>query len=102
MTKKLKFALFGNVHQERKSAAVQKFLAIATERKAELAMPEPFYLFLRDNMKIHVPDCEIIKFLRFATEDSSLLVDEAFANEVHGNLHHSSTCTFTVTSLEEP
>ncbi len=68
MTKKLKFALFGNVHQERKSAAVQKFLAIATERKAELAMPEPFYLFLRDNMKIHVPDCEIIKDNQFAAD----------------------------------
>ena len=68
MTKKLKFALFGNVHQERKSAAVQKFLAIATERKAELAMPEPFYLFLRDSMKIHVPDCEIIKDNQFAAD----------------------------------
>lgn len=68
MTKKLKFALFGNVHQERKSAAVQKFLAIATERKAELAMPESFFSFLRDNMKIHVPDCEIIKDNNFTAD----------------------------------
>ena len=68
MTKKLKFALFGNVHQERKSAAVQKFFAIANEKKAVLAMPEPFYLFLRDNLKIHVPDCEIIKDNNFTAD----------------------------------
>ena len=68
MTKKLKFALFGNIHQERKSAAVQKFFAIATERKAEIAMPEQFYFFLRDNMKIHVPECEIIKDNQFSAD----------------------------------
>ena len=61
MTKKLKFALFGNIYQERKSAAVQKFFAIATERKADIAIPESFYEFLRDNLKIRVPECEIIK-----------------------------------------
>ncbi len=68
MTKKLKFALFGNIHQERKSAAVQKFLAIATERKAELAMPEAFHQFLNENLKIHVPACEIIKDNQFTAD----------------------------------
>ncbi len=68
MTKKLKFALFGNVYQERKSAAVQKFFAIAAERKAELAMPEAFHLFLRDNLKIHVPECEIIRDNNFTAD----------------------------------
>lgn len=68
MTKKLKFALFGNVYQERKSAAVQKFFAIANERKAEIAIPEQFYLFLRDNLKISVPDCEIIKDNNFTAD----------------------------------
>ncbi len=65
MTKKLKFALFGNIYQERKSAAVQKFFAIAAERKAELAMPEAFHDFLTSNLKIHVPACEIIKDNQF-------------------------------------
>ncbi|MDE5551419.1 MAG: NAD kinase [Bacteroidaceae bacterium] len=68
MTKKLKFALFGNVYQERKSAAVQKFIAIASERKAEIAMPELFHQFLTDNLKIHVPACEIIKDNRFEAD----------------------------------
>ncbi|MBR0045470.1 MAG: NAD kinase [Bacteroidaceae bacterium] len=64
----MKFALFGNVYQERKSAAVQKFFAIAAERKAELAMPEAFHLFLRDNLKIHVPECEIIRDNNFTAD----------------------------------
>lgn len=68
MTKKLKFALFGNVYQERKSAAVQKFFAIATERKADIAMPETFYKFLKENLKIHVPDCEVITDNNFTAD----------------------------------
>jgi len=61
MNKKLKFALFGNIYQERKSAAVQKFFATASERKAEIIIPEQFFLFLRDNLKINIPPCEVIK-----------------------------------------
>ena len=47
---------------------MQKFFAIAAEKKAELAIPEQFYLFLRDNLKIHVPDCEIIKDNNFTAD----------------------------------
>lgn len=68
MTKRLKFALFGNIYQERKSAAVQKFFAIAAERKAELAMPEAFHDFLINNLKIHVPACEIINDSQFTAD----------------------------------
>lgn len=60
MTKKLKFALFGNVYQERKSAAVQKFFSVAAEREASIAIPESFFHFLKDKLKIKMPDCEII------------------------------------------
>ena len=61
MIKKIKFALFGNVYQERKCVAVQKFFAIATEKQAEIAIPETFHNFLCDNLKINVPQCEIIR-----------------------------------------
>ena len=63
--KKLKFALFGNVYQERKSAAVQKLLAILVEREAEILIPERFLTFLRDGLQIQVPPCEIIKGNKF-------------------------------------
>ncbi len=59
MSKKLKFALFGNIYQERKSAAVQKFFAIAEKYEATITMPEQFHSFLKENMKIHVPECEL-------------------------------------------
>lgn len=60
MTKKLKFAIFGNVYQERKCVAVQKFFAVASELEAEIAISESFHAFLRDNMQISMPECEII------------------------------------------
>jgi len=60
MSKKLKFAIFGNVYQERKSAAVQKFFAIAEKYESQLSMTTEFHDFLTKNLKIHVPHCEII------------------------------------------
>lgn len=60
MAKKLKFALFGNVYQERKSAVVQKFFAIAEKYEASITMPKQFYSFLKENVKIDVPQCELI------------------------------------------
>ena len=45
---------------------------------------------------------QFVELLWLATHNSSLLINEAFLNEVHSNLHHCSTCTLTVTCLEEP
>lgn len=68
MDKKLRFALFGNVYQERKCNAVQKFFALAEEYEAELAISEVFYLFLRDTMKIYIPKCDIITDNNFTAD----------------------------------
>lgn len=68
MTKKLKFAIFGNVYQERKCTAVQKFFTIADEKKADIAISEQFYLFLRDDLKISIPACELIKDNNFTAD----------------------------------
>ena len=59
--KNLKFALFGNLYQEKKAVAVQKFLAIAEQHHAILAIQRNFYDFLVENLKINVPACEIIE-----------------------------------------
>ncbi|EJX10029.1 hypothetical protein EVA_01863 [gut metagenome] len=45
---------------------------------------------------------EFVELVRFATQDRSLFVDHALAYEIHSDLHHGSTGTLTVTSLEEP
>lgn len=60
MDRKLRFALFGNVYQERKAAAVQKFLAVAEAHGAEVVMTEQFYAFLKDGLQIEVPPCGLI------------------------------------------
>lgn len=68
MNKKLRFALFGNTYQERKCNAVQKFFAIAAEHKAEIAISEQYYHFLHDNIKIAVPECDIITDNNFTAD----------------------------------
>ena len=45
---------------------------------------------------------QFIKFIRFHAHQSSLFVDHTLTEQVHSNLYHSSTCTLTVTCLEEP
>lgn len=58
--KRLRFALFGNVHQEKKSASVQKILSVLSERKAEVCVAEDFLAFLRDGMALPVEGLEPI------------------------------------------
>ena len=45
---------------------------------------------------------QLVQFLRLAAHDSLFLADDAFAYEVHSNLHHGRTGTLAVTGLEEP
>ena len=56
----MKFAIFGNVYQEKKSMAVQKLLNVLEERGATIAIEENFHNFLVSWHKIQLPDCEII------------------------------------------
>lgn len=44
--KKLRFALFGNEYQARKSASIQKVLDVLTAHQSEIYMDRPFYEFL--------------------------------------------------------
>ncbi len=59
--KRLKFALFGNLYQEKKAVAVQKFLAIAEQHNVDIAIQRNFHEFLVNNLQIAVPECEIIE-----------------------------------------
>lgn len=45
---------------------------------------------------------QLIQFVRLATFQSSLLINHTLTEQIHSNLHHSSTRTFSVTSLKEP
>lgn len=59
--KKKKFAIFGNVYQEKKSMAVQKMFNVLLAHHAELAVERRFHEFLTEGHKIDVPPCEIIE-----------------------------------------
>ena len=48
VSRKLKFALFGNIYQSRKSANIQKIVELLAERGAEVCMERMFYDFVVD------------------------------------------------------
>lgn len=52
--KKLKFALFGNEYQARKSASIQKVLDVLTAHQSEIYMDRPFYEFLSHVVGLNV------------------------------------------------
>lgn len=45
-SQKLRFAIFGNVYQQRKSVSIQKLLACLAARQAEVCMEREFHTFL--------------------------------------------------------
>ena len=56
--RKLRFALFGNVYQAKKSAAIQKVLSSLSEFGAELLVDAEYYRFLKDDQQIDVSAVE--------------------------------------------
>ena len=45
---------------------------------------------------------QFVQLVRFDTGQSGLFVDHAFVQQVDSDLDHGSTCTLTVTCLQEP
>lgn len=54
--RKLRFALFGNIFQAKKSTSVQKLLCLLEERDAALLIDSDFYRYLTQHLQIAVPD----------------------------------------------
>ena len=57
--RKLKFALFGNIYQAKKSAAIQKVLSCLSESKADLSVDMEYYHFLKDSQRLDVPAAKV-------------------------------------------
>ena len=55
----MKFALFGNVYQTKKSASIQKVLSCLSEHGAELYVDQEYYQFLTEDQKIDVQATKI-------------------------------------------
>lgn len=54
MNKKLRFAIFGNEYQTKKSTAAQKLLSLLAEKKAEVYMDRAFHEFLTKGQQIDI------------------------------------------------
>lgn len=52
---KLRFAIFGNSYQAKKSAAIQKLVALLREREADIFIDRPFYEFLTEGQHLDIP-----------------------------------------------
>ena len=57
---RLRIVLFGNVHQERKSMAVQKLFAVLAGMDVQVMIPESFMEFIRTRQMIDLPQCVAI------------------------------------------
>ncbi len=53
-SKKLRFAIFGNIYQAKKSVSIQKVLSFLSERKAEVYIDREFYDFLTGDLHLDV------------------------------------------------
>ncbi len=52
--RKLKFAIFGNIYQAKKSVSVQKLLCLLEEREADIFIDRPFYEYLSSDLKLEL------------------------------------------------
>ncbi len=57
--RKLRFAIFGNTYQPKKSVSIQKVLACLAERKAEVLMEQAFYEFLTDDQQFPIDHVQV-------------------------------------------
>lgn len=54
MNRKLRFALFGNVYQAKKSLAIQKLLCLLEEHEAEIYIDAPFHDYLVSTLQLNI------------------------------------------------
>ena len=59
--KKLRFAIFGNEYQAKKSQAIHKIIAILQQHKAEIIMDKPFYGFVTDGQRLDMQVDEVFE-----------------------------------------
>ena len=69
-TKTLTFALFGNLYQREKSAAIQEVLACLKVHGARVVIDEEYYHFINEMCNVHrILDAEKDRFTTFVGDD---------------------------------
>ena len=59
-SRKLRFAIFGNTYQPKKSVSVQKLLACLTQRQADVCIEREFYDFLTTGQHLPIDNVQVI------------------------------------------
>ena len=67
-TRKLRFAIFGNTYQPKKSASIQEILSCLSERKAEVLMERTFYEFLTDVQHLPITGVQVFDDSEFEAD----------------------------------
>ncbi|MCD7721172.1 MAG: NAD kinase [Prevotellaceae bacterium] len=58
---KLRFALFGNIYQAKKSVSIQKLICLLQEREAEISVDSRFFHYLTDSLRLSVSPASLIE-----------------------------------------
>ena len=66
--RKLRFAIFGNTYQPKKSVSIQKILACLSQRKAEVFVEREFYGFLTDGQQFPVDGVRVFDGSDFSAD----------------------------------
>ena len=60
-SRKLRFAIFGNTYQPKKSVSVQKLLACLSQRQADVYVESEFYDFLTNGQRLPLGNVQVIE-----------------------------------------
>lgn len=63
--KKLRFALFGNEYQAKKSASIQQILSSLTKREADICIDRAFYVFLTETKHLKIEGAQVFDGTKF-------------------------------------
>ena len=67
-SRKLKFAIFGNTYQPKKSVSVQKLLACLTQRQADVCIEREFYDFITTGQRLPIDNVQVIDGRDFTSD----------------------------------
>ena len=67
-SRKLRFAIFGNTYQPKKSVSVQKLLACLTQRQADLCIEREFYDFITTGQRLPIDNVQVIEGRDFSAD----------------------------------
>jgi len=67
-TRKLRFAIFGNVYQPKKSVSIQKILACLSQYEAEVFIEREFYTFITEGQQISLKGVNVFDNNQFEAD----------------------------------